>query len=115
MKIQQSQFERKCGLEKDRPYVPMRGSVETKATKKESVGMAWQDIKTAPKDGTEVLLLVKIRAGIPRRQLVGHYIPGGHCIEDHPPIDSGWYFWNGAMFDKASDPTHWMPLPDLPN
>jgi len=46
--------------------------------------------------------------------LVGHYMPGGHCIEDHPAIDRGWYFWNGRMFDLASVPTHWMPLPPLP-
>lgn len=74
----------------------------------------WQPIETAPKDGTEVLLLVKRRAGIPWRQLVGHFMEGGHCIEDHPPIDEGWYFWTGLSFDKPSEPTHWMPLPEPP-
>lgn len=75
----------------------------------------WQPIETAPKDGTEVLLLVERRAGVPGKMLVGHYQPGGHCIEDHPPIDQGWYFWNGRMFDLASKPTHWASLPeDLP-
>lgn len=76
--------------------------------------MNWQPIETAPKDGSEVLLAVKIRAGIPGKMLVGHWMPGGHCIEDHPPIDAGWYFWNGSMFNLASKPTHWMPLPKLP-
>lgn len=71
----------------------------------------WLPIETAPKDGSEVILMVKSRAGIAKGFLVGHYMEGGHCIEDHPPIDSGWYFWNGRMFDKASEPTHWMPLP----
>ena len=68
-------------------------------------------MNTAPRDGTEVLLVVERRAGIPHRMLVGHYMPGGHCIEDHPPIDEGWYFWNGCMFDKASKPLAWMALP----
>ena len=71
----------------------------------------WQPMDTAPRDGTEVLLRVEMRAGIPDGALVGHYMPGGHCIgDDHPPINEGWYFWNGCMFDKASEPIHWMPL-----
>lgn len=80
-----------------------------------SAGSAWREISTAPKDGSDVLLVVELRAGIKGRMLVGHYMPGGHCIEDHPAIDEGWYFWNGSMFDKASRPTHWMPLPKTPN
>lgn len=78
----------------------------------------WQTMESVPKDGREVLLQVKSRAGIPGRLLVGHYMQGGHCIEDHPPIDRGWYFWNGCQFDKASEPVAWMPLPEpmeIPN
>jgi len=74
----------------------------------------WQPMETVPKDGTEVLLKVELRAGIRGKCLVGHYMPGGHCIEDHPPINEGWYFWNGRMFDRAAKPTSWMPLPDGP-
>ena len=74
----------------------------------------WQPIETAPKDGREVILAVETRAGMPHGVLVGHYMPGGHCIEDHPPIASGWYFWNGCMFDKAAKPTHWMQMPNHP-
>jgi hypothetical protein len=66
---------------------------------------------TAPKNGTEILLKVKSRAGIPGKFLVGHYMPGGHCIEDHPPISAGWYFWNGCAFDYAAEPIGWAPLP----
>jgi hypothetical protein len=72
----------------------------------------WRPIATAPKDGREVLLRVKMRAGISGKCLVGHWMPGGHCIEDHPPIAEGWYFWNGCFFDVASEPTHWTPLPE---
>lgn len=74
----------------------------------------WKPMSTAPKDGREVLLLVKMRAGIPGKMLVGHYMLGGHCIEDHPPIEAGWYFWNGRIFDWASEPTHWCELPKPP-
>lgn len=73
--------------------------------------MKFQSMDSAPRDGTEVLLKVEILAGIRGKFLVGHYMPGGHCIEDHPAIDSGWYFWNGCMFDKASKPLEWAPLP----
>ena len=68
----------------------------------------WQDIETAPRDGREVILAVKTRAGIQHGLLVAHYMGGGH-----PPIDAGWYFSNGhMMFDHAFKPTHWMPLPN---
>lgn len=68
---------------------------------------------TAPRDGTEVLVQVKLRAGVPGKWLVGHYMEGGHCIEDHPPVAEGWYFWNGRMFDRAAEPIGWLPLPKV--
>jgi hypothetical protein len=74
----------------------------------------WRTMDSAPLDGTEVLLAVELRAGIPGRCLVGHHMAGGNCIEDHPPIDRGWYFWNGCMFDRAAAPILWMPLPPVP-
>lgn len=74
----------------------------------------WRSIETAPKDGREVLLFVERRAGITGGMLVGHWMPGGYCIEDHPAIDEGWYFWSGSMFDRASKPLFWMPLPEPP-
>lgn len=72
------------------------------------VGMAWQPMGTAPKNGIEVLLAVKRRAGITHGLLVGHWMPAGSYCDEHPPIDEGWYFWNGTMFDKAAEPTAWM-------
>lgn len=72
----------------------------------------FMSMDSAPKDGREVILKVAHRAGIPGRFLVGHYMGGGNCIEDHPPIAAGWYFWNGCMFDKAAEPIGWCPLPD---
>lgn len=71
----------------------------------------WRSMDTAPLDGREVILRVKMRAGIPFGILVGHFMGGGHCIEDHPPIARGWYFWTGRVFDEAAEPIEWMPLP----
>jgi hypothetical protein len=73
----------------------------------------WQPMNTAPRDGTEVILCVTQRAGSPWKCLVGHYMPGGHCIEDHPPINEGWYFWNGCFFSASTKPVAWMPLPEI--
>lgn len=72
---------------------------------------ALQPMETAPLDGTEVILRVKSRAGMPHKYLVGHFMQGGHCIADHPAIARGWYFWNGCMFDSAAEPEGWMALP----
>jgi hypothetical protein len=83
------------------------------ATAERASKLEWQPMETAPRDGSEILLAVEQRAGVPGRCLVGHYMPGGHCIEDHPAIDEGWYFWNGCQFDRASKPRHWMPLPEI--
>jgi hypothetical protein len=74
----------------------------------------WQPIETAPKDGTEILLRVKKRAGVTGKYLVGHYMEEGSYCDEYPPIDKGWYFWNGCSFDKASEPTNWMHLPEPP-
>jgi hypothetical protein len=58
--------------------------------------------------------MVERRAGIPWRMLVGHYMGAGPYEDGFPCIDEGWYFWNGYMFDKASKPLAWMPLPEAP-
>ena len=76
------------------------------------VAKLWRPMSDAPRGGTEVLLEVEWRAGIHGKMLVGHWMSGGHCIEDHPAIDEGWYFWNGCFFDRAAKPVAWMPLPD---
>lgn len=65
------------------------------------MGMDWQPIETAPKDGTGIL-------GWP---IVGRY------NEDMPaPIawdDEQWRMI--AAEGETAEPTHWMPLPFAPN
>ena len=60
----------------------------------ESAALAgqWQPIETAPKDGEEIIL-----RNASWNRVLAHWMPGGHCIEDHPPIDAGWYFWTGKQ------------------
>lgn len=66
----------------------------------------WQDIETAPKDGTVVLLAM---------------------TDHHRSIFAGWWthervmipYWKtmsnwGRNLDREYQPTHWMPLPEPP-
>jgi hypothetical protein len=80
-------------------------------TAQESRG-EWKPIETAEKKpGKEVLLLIKRNDfSTPMTAYVGHWMEGGHCVGDHPPIAQGWYYWNGFNFNTVL-PTHWMPLP----
>lgn len=60
----------------------------------------WQDIATAPKDGTYVLVYrAKLRRALANGICVEHYDRGQWC--------SGSLLWPG-------DPDGWMPLPSPP-
>lgn len=73
----------------------------------------WQDIATAPKDGTPVLLW-GLWAGEVSGPLkspkveVGYYGKGG----DYPGFD--WCATGGDYYGVWGNPTHWMPLPTPP-
>ena len=62
----------------------------------------WQPIETAPKDGDEIIL-----RNASWNRVLAHWMPGGHCIEDHPSIDAGWYFWTGNRYDVFKTPEVW--------
>lgn len=68
-------------------------------------GMGWQPIETAPKDGTYVLVFVESSGGL------------GEAYFDIQ--DDNWWWANTAPHDfdptYATDPTHWMPLPQGPD
>ena len=58
----------------------------------------WQPIATAPKDGTEVLLISAFQHAH-SIYLVSSWEDGAWCMPDH--------LWR-------MQPTHWMPLPSPP-
>ena len=65
----------------------------------------WQDISTAPKDGTHVLLWAApnnfVDIGFFRQK------------EDHGDFWTG-DCWQSWFHKDRARPTHWMPLPDPP-
>lgn len=67
--------------------------------------MEWQSMETAPKDGTNVLL-------INRR---GNMATGLWQGSEH---SEGWWIRGGSLpsvfFNDHHGPTHWMPLPKAP-
>lgn len=67
--------------------------------------MEWQDISTAPKDGTTVLLYRERRDTPGKSQLefmeFGHYVDYAGCWYTHKLL-------------RSRPPTHWMPKPEPP-
>lgn len=75
----------------------------------------WQPIETAPKNATEVLLLVRRHNGWPTMmRVVGHWAQDLSGSEQ--PAFSGWFRDTGFGFSEITqEPTHWAPLlPELP-
>lgn len=72
----------------------------------------WQDISTAPKDGTKVDMWFKWwRADTD--VFLGTRVPDCHWRFDLP--NPGWYCdWGGNGIPINSRPTHWMARPDDP-
>lgn len=69
----------------------------------------WQPIKTAPKDGTSVIIAV------PHNDPSGFVVGEAYCNERR----GGWWWANLSYDDDYADPirqapTHWMPLPKPP-
>jgi hypothetical protein len=75
----------------DQPLLPAKDAVPD-----------WQDISTAPRDGTDVLI------GLGDTIAIGFY-----CPENDPRLPPGW-IWAGEDLWFRCEPTHWMPLPAPP-
>jgi hypothetical protein len=75
----------------------------------------WQPIETAPKDGTDIIVMyVHIRTQIVHAAFWINYEEGLDS-----PDDEGWwtYVWTEvgrSKMDGICSPTHWMPLPEPP-
>jgi hypothetical protein len=67
--------------------------------------MGWRDIASAPKDGTRVLLATAEGVWLSRWR-------------QQQIIENGFIRFEAAEWVDATpygEPTHWMPLPELPN
>ena len=75
----------------------------------------WIDIETAPRDGTEIILMKgdRVTAGswVEWSESESHYDYAGNFIGD-TTVDEGasWCSYDGGFCDD-DEPTHWMPLP----
>ena len=82
----------------------------------------WQDISTAPKDGTEIILHCPQGDGTPgktfRVTAGSWFIPLEHGYTPDPEVDDEeapvWVSWDGGFSEDTMMPTHWMPLPEPP-
>ena len=71
--------------------------------------MSWQPIETATKDDSECTrIMAVLRGEITIVYWDPYYAEGGN---GHFPGRSAWVDSEGMTGD---DPTHWMPLPELP-
>lgn len=77
----------------------------------------WQEIKTAPKDGTPIILAVPLR-------MEGQYGVGeGRWIDASAANEVGWWWAGESPGDYTGEPihsyhgwaTHWMPMPPPPS
>jgi len=67
----------------------------------------WQLIKSAPKDGSTVLLWARLRAHPPERDSFFEVVGFFHRA-------SGVERWKSRETDEDLDATHWAPLPKPP-
>jgi len=81
----------------------------------------WREIETAPKDGTEILVwredcgILLARWDVPENFLTESECEkmGAESAEQYD-----WFyadFVEGGRLDGSEIPTHWMPLPFMPN
>lgn len=69
------------------------------------VGNEWQDISTAPKDGTRVIVGVWVHDAFDDETFWADW------IESYSEFKPHW----GEDDTNGDEPTHWMPLPPPPN
>lgn len=71
----------------------------------------WLPINTAPKDGTKILLYIPEAEGV--KVKMGYWLDYYEVRYGKKRDFSRWYY-EMALFETQSDPTHWMPVPKVP-
>jgi len=75
---------------------------------KDAIVQPWKPMRTAPKDGAAVLVLLE-GSDIPKA--VRWLDADNECALD----GAGWYMtWDGHRFTEADGPRYWMPIPEDP-
>lgn len=74
----------------------------------------WQDIGTAPRDGTEVLLFTH-HGGDVFCEEPFDAVQIGYWDEGNNKPGTVWHREPGWHQEKIGEPTHWMPLPSPPS
>ena len=72
--------------------------------------MTWQPIETAPRDGTDVLVLLHPEIA----ERTGYKVEICH-YEKRPLLGETWTAQNDGFSTEVAGATHWMPLPPLPD
>lgn len=67
------------------------------------VRQGWQDISTAPRDGTPITVGQTMR-----------YLPYKPDGKRQMQAEGRWQAWNGYGWTNCEDPEQWMPTPPVP-
>lgn len=79
-----------------------RAGAERTPAARSRVPEMWWPMDRAPKEERYVIL-----RNSNMHQVLAHWMDGGTFSEDHPPIEAGWYFFNGRLNDLFRDPVQW--------
>lgn len=69
----------------------------------------WLPIETAPRDGSQVIVLRGNRA-----EIASYYHRETYEFGKLVRTAKGWTSTHAVMGLKLDEPTHWLPLPELP-
>ena len=70
----------------------------------------WQPIETAPEDGTRILILLPEKQAVFKCRIII-----GNCVRNNWWTEHNrWLSEYDDRYHFDLDPTHWMPLPELP-
>ena len=75
----------------------------------------WQEIETAPKDGTTILIVGKPDNLVVNGDTLTSFKQSAIYTAAWDEIDAAFCLSGGSWLGPFVDPTHWMPLPEPPH